>query len=599
MRPLRALLVVSTPVIGAILAMPSCGLLATFDRTQVTEDAGKVELVPPLDAGARDSRLASLSLDVAPLTPGFTPDRQSYAARYRMASAYATFDTKTVGVTPVALDPFADIDVLGADAQGKSGQVALVPLASSRQEIGVSVLASGSTDSRYYRVDLEVDVSDFLKASNTRANARFGSALAISGDTLVVGARDESSNASGVNGNQSDASQPGAGAVYVFVRSGTTWRQEAYLKGGALGPREAFGTSVAISGDTIAVGAPGELTNAGSVRVFHRTSGVWSVQAVVHASNLRSDDPSTYGDGARFGTSVALAGDDLVVGAPNEPSASFGVGGDPSSVAAPLAGAVYTFLRAGTVWTQQAYVKSSHTAPGSRFGGAVAYAANTLAIGSEIGVSGARGGAVYLYDKNGASWTYRTFVEASRPDPDALFGGAIALSPNGATLAVGAERESSAAIGIDGDHTNTSAPSAGAAYVFVRNGTAWRQDAYIKPSNTRAEQQFGHAVALSSTALVVGAWGESSNGVGFNGNQSGTQTQSAGAAYVFRRAGSWAQTRYVKASNPANVAFFGDAVAVTDAWLAIGALGEKSSATGVDGNELDKSLSFAGAVYLY
>lgn len=599
MRPHRVLFVVSAPVIGAALAMPSCGLLATFDRSQIEEDAGKVDLVPPLDAGTKDSRLASLALDVAPLAPTFTPDRQSYSARFRMVSAYATFDTKPVGVTPIALDPFADIDVLGATTKGESGQLALVPLASSRQEIGVSVRSSDRSDSRYYRVDLDVDVSDYVKASNTRANARFGCALAISGDTLVVGSRDESSNASGVNGNQSDASLRGAGAVYVFVRSGTTWRQEAYLKGGSLAPNEAFGTSVAISGDTIAVGAPGELSNAGAVRIFRRANGAWTFEALVRASNIRSDDPATYGDGARFGASVALAGDDLVVGAPNEPSASFGIGGDPTNVAAPFAGAVYSFTRTGTVWTERAYVKSSHTAPGARFGASVAYAANTLAVGSEIGVSAARGGAAYLYDKNGTSWTYRTFVEAGRPDPDALFGGAVALSPNGATLAVGAERESSAAIGIDGDQTNTSAPSAGAAYIFVRNGTAWRQEAYVKASNTRPEQQFGHAVALSNTALVVGAWGESSNGIGFNGNQAGTQTQSAGAAYVFRRAGSWVQSRYVKASNPANVAFFGDAVAVTDAWLALGALGEKSSATGVDGNELDSSLSFAGAVYVY
>ncbi|MBS2016287.1 MAG: hypothetical protein JST00_25615 [Deltaproteobacteria bacterium] len=582
----------------ALSALPSCGLVATFDRTKVEEDAGPIDLLPPDDVAPGDARLASLSLDVAPLVPGFQPNQTSYGATYRMLSAYETFDERPVRVVAVPFDPFADVQVVGAVSQVRPGETASVFLRSSRHELGVAVVAGDRRDSRYYRVELDVRVSDYLKASNPRSEARFGSALAIEGTTLVVGAREESSRATGVNGDQSDTSLPGAGAAYVFVRTGSTWAQQAYLKGSSFAPGEGFGTAVAISGDTIAVGAPGELANAGAVHLFRRSGTTWSEQGVLRASNVRGDDP-LYGKGARFGASLALSGDELVVGAPEEPSAAFGIDGDATSVSAPGAGAVYTFTRTGGVFTQRAYVKSIHTAAGSRFGAAVAYATGTVAIGSEVGPTPARGGAVYLFTKTGSSLAYGSFVQPTNASRDALFGTAVALSPNGAILAVGAEREASRALGIDGDATDTTADSAGAAYLFTRSGSSWAQRTYVKPSNTRPGMHFGHAVAMRNDTLVVGAWGESSNATGFNGNETNFTMPSAGATYVFRLGSTWTQSKYVKASNPGNVAFFGDAVAATDTVLVVGALGEKGSSKGVNGPESAASLFFAGAVYVY
>ncbi|HNA90010.1 MAG TPA: FG-GAP repeat protein, partial [Anaerolineales bacterium] len=137
----------------------------------------------------------------------------------------------------------------------------------------------------------------YIKASNSGADDNFGK-VALDGDTLVVGASGESSNATGINGNQLDNSASSAGAVYVFVRSGNTWSQQAYIKASNTDANDYFGSSIAIAGDTIVVGAYGEDSNAtgingnetnnsaatsGAVYVFTRTGSTWSQQAYIKA----------------------------------------------------------------------------------------------------------------------------------------------------------------------------------------------------------------------------------------------------------------------------------------------------------------------------
>ncbi len=105
----------------------------------------------------------------------------------------------------------------------------------------------------------------YLKASNTGAHDVFGFSVSVSGDTLAVGAHYESSAATGVNGNENDDSAPDSGAVYVFVRSGGEWTQQAYLKASNTGAEDNFGRSVSLSGDTLAIGADGEDSSATGV----------------------------------------------------------------------------------------------------------------------------------------------------------------------------------------------------------------------------------------------------------------------------------------------------------------------------------------------
>jgi hypothetical protein len=157
----------------------------------------------------------------------------------------------------------------------------------------------------------------------------------------------------------------------------------------------------------------------------------------------------------------------------------------------------------------------------------------------------------------------------------------VALS--GDTLAVGATGEASDGI----SQFNNNLSGAGAAYVFIRNGTAWTQQAYVKASNPppASDDNFGWSVALLDDTLVVGVPGQDSN---------------TGAGYLFSRSsGTWSPLAYFTAAIPRSNDGFGWSLALTDDMLAVGAPGEDSGATGIDGNQNDISMVNAGAVYTY
>ena len=357
-----------------------------------------------------------------------------------------------------------------------------------------------------------------------------------------MGALNEGSGAKGINGNQTDNSASRSGAVYVFTRSGSTWSQQAYIKASNTALFDAFGDSVNLSndGNTLAVSATGEDSSAtgingnqgdnsasfsGAVYVFMRSGSTWSQQAYLKASNTAAGDA--------FGRSVSLAndGNTLVVGASGEDSSATGINGDQTDNSASSAGAVYVFTRSGSTWLQQAYLKASNTETRDGFG--------------------------------------RT----------------VELSGDGSTLVVGATGENSSATGINGDQTDNSASFSGAVYVFMRSGSTWSQQAYIKASNTAAFNVFGISVDLNDDGnmLAVAASREGSNARGINGNQADNSAANAGAVYMFTRSGnSWSHQAYIKASNSEASNFFGRAVSLNDAGntLAIGASAEDSNAIG-------------------
>jgi SAM-dependent methyltransferase len=127
----------------------------------------------------------------------------------------------------------------------------------------------------------------------------------------------------------------------------------------------------------------------------------------------------------------------------------------------------------------------------------------------------------------------QAYIKASNPEIADRFGFTVSLS--GDTAVVGAIQESSNATGVNGNQGNNDASVAGAVYVFVRNGTSWSQQAYLKASNTQAFDKFGYDVAVSGDTIVVGAPFEASNATGVNGDQSNNDVMNAGAAYVFVR----------------------------------------------------------------
>ncbi|WP_428266632.1 cadherin-like beta sandwich domain-containing protein [Haliangium sp.] len=391
----------------------------------------------------------------------------------------------------------------------------------------------------------------YLKASNTDSLDEFGYSVALSGDALAVGAPSEASATTSIDGDQTDDSASASGAVYVFRRSGTDWVQEAYLKASNTGTGDEFGTSIALSGDTLAVGAPGEdsattgvdggqddsAPESGAVYVFRRSETAWAQEAYLKASNTGNSD--------EFGTSVALSGDALAVGAPGEASAATVIDGDQEDDAANGSGAVYVFRRSGTNWAQEAYVKASNTGASDGFGTSVALSGDALAVGAPGEASAATGtdggdqaddtaassGAVYVFRRGDTNWTQEAYLKAFNTDAGDEFGGSVAVS--GDFLAVGASKEDSAAVGIDGDETSNAESSSGAVYLFQRNETSWAQEAYIKASNTEALDEFGSSVTLSSGILAIGAIREDGSATGIDGDQTDDSAADSGAVYIF------------------------------------------------------------------
>jgi len=402
----------------------------------------------------------------------------------------------------------------------------------------------------------------YIKASNADAFDAFGYALALSADgsTLAVGAYGEASAARGIGGVEADNANVGAGAAYVFRRTGTAWAQEAYVKATNSGAGDQFGIALSLSGDgnTLAVGARAEDSNAigvggdqsndlavdsGAVYVYRRAGVTWTSDAYLKASNAQDDDA--------FGTMVALSfdGSVLAAAAPSEDSNATGVGGAQGNNASPFAGAVYVFRRGATSWSQEAYVKASNTGPTDQFGRALAVSGDgaTFAVGTSAESSNASGvggsqvddsapyaGAVYVFRRAAGVWAQEAYVKASNTDSGDGFGGAVSLSSDGATLAVGAAREYSGATGMGGSQADNSVANAGAVYVLRRTGSTWTHSAYVKSSNTDSDE-FGNAVALSAdgSALAVGAMFEESNARGIGGDQFNDARDASGAAYVF------------------------------------------------------------------
>jgi len=370
---------------------------------------------------------------------------------------------------------------------------------------------------------------------------RLGYSIAMSGDTLVVSSIFDQSGCAGVNCDPASGGiLANAGSALVYVRTSTGWEREAYLKASNPGQSDFFGTSVAISGETIVVGAYAEASNvtgidgnqfndsapfAGAAYVFRRQGSTWNQEAYLKPSNTRA--------GFAFGQSVAIDGDTLVVGASSEDSDATGVGGNQASVAAPNSGAAYVFVRTGSTWSQQAYLKASNTGSGDGFGSSVAI--------------------------------------------------------DGDTIAVAAAYEDSAASGVNGNGSDNSAMNAGAAYVFTRTGGVWSGPDYLKPSNTTAGQNFGFSIDVSGDTVVVGPFSDSTPTLAF-----------CGSAFVFSRSGNvWSEQTRLFAPNAGAFDSFGWAVAIQGNHILVGAPIEESSSPGIDGDGQNNSMHDAGASYLF
>lgn len=445
-----------------------------------------------------------------------------------------------------------------------------------------------------------VDIA-YVKASDTTAFAELGISVAISGDaqTFATGAID-------VNGAASHT-----GAAYVYVRSGATWAQQAKLTAQGAQALDELGNAIALSGDgsTLVVGASQEdggttgvnsvddnaAIDAGAAYVFERTGTTWAETAYVKASNTNAGD--------QFGTSVAISGDGstIAIGAISEASASTGIDGDQGDNSQPAAGAVYVFVRNGATWVQQAYLKASNTDSNDAFGFAVALSndGNTLAVGAEGEASAAIGiGGSQADNSAPQAGAIYVFARADTAwSQQAYVKGSETTSGNflGESVALSPDGNTLAG-GAPGD--DSAAPNAGAVFVFARTGTTWSEQATVVASNEDADDQFGASVALGDGLLMSGSPQEDGGGSGFTGDAADNSSVDSGAAYVFERTGgTWAQAAYVKATNPGAGDDYGTSVTLADLGFAAGANREDSSTTGIDSTP-DDNATDSGAAYV-
>lgn len=357
--------------------------------------------------------------------------------------------------------------------------------------------------------------------------AQHGNAVAINGNTMVVGARFDSTTASQ------------AGAAYVYVLNNGTWTQQAVLLANDGAVADKFGYSVAISENTIVVGAYNDDTafsNGGSAYVFVRNGTTWSFQQKLTPSDGAADD--------EFGNAVAVGGDTVVVGShfANIPGTSD-------------AGSAYIFQRTGTIWAQTQKLAST-AGPfgvfGNYFGESVATSGGKIVIGATgDNTPETAAGAVYVFaESGGGSYILQQKLTISNGTNGDIFGNSVAMEGN--TLVAGA-REDTPIVGQ---------PAYGAAYVYEFNGSTWVSQGKLTASDGAAFDRFGWSVAVSNGVIAVGAREDDTVAGG----------PDAGSAYIFTRNGTtWTEQQKLAPSDTFNGDRFGSGVALSFGNLVVGA----------------------------
>jgi hypothetical protein len=383
-----------------------------------------------------------------------------------------------------------------------------------------------------------------LLASDKAESDLFGESVAISGDTLIVGAPSHS------------AGGPNSGAAYIFGRDEGSWLPQAKLFDTKTASEDQFGSAVSIDRDTAIIGAQQDDDagrNSGAAYIFIRRKDDWIQQAKIV--------PTDGATGDVFGYAVGISGETSIIGAYGDDDAS------------PEGGSAYIFVRNGTEWTQQAKFVVNETASLDHFGAAVAIDGDTAIVGAhgrdEVGIDS---GAAYIFVRSGTAWTQQAKLIPDDGVEDDFFGFSVSIS--GDTAVVGAHGND--AVGID----------SGAAYIFVRSGTTWTQQAKLTAGDAAIGDEFGYAVDINNADVIVGAWKDDHAGV------------DSGSAYVFvsTRLG-WIQQAKLIASDAESNDEFGIAVsisretAIVGAWLDDHPPGDPPD---VPENHIDK-----GSVYTY
>lgn len=402
---------------------------------------------------------------------------------------------------------------------------------------------------------ISTEQSELAPDETVRAGMKFGGAIAISGDIAVIGAP----NANVVVTDPlvmppTPKTEKQAGAVYVFVRSGDTWTQQAKLVGKEVAQEETgaykevkpdgkeddhFGAAVALFNNTLVVGAPGvdigAKTEAGAAYVFVPSSDgkSWAQQG----PRLVASEYTTAGN--QYGASVATNGDIIVIGAPSA-----------DIPAKNNAGAAFVLARnvakTGITWEFKATLLASDGAANTFFGTSVAISGKTIAVGAPltkiVGVKTGEGQAyVFVYGTDPAVWTEQAKLRSIQLKDGDSFGSSIAVV--GDTVLVGA------------DYADVNGVDTGAGYVFVRTGATWSEEAKLTVPNSANQSYIGRATALSA-----------------NGNRAILGASGAERAYVFQRTGTtWSEPFELKRTDGKINDAFGISVAISNSFALVGA----------------------------
>ena len=375
-----------------------------------------------------------------------------------------------------------------------------------------------------------------LSDGETASEDQFGISVAISGNLAISGAQ------------QDDDVAPNAGAAYIFERSGTLWLQRTKLVADDAKAGDLFGNTVAISGETVVVGAPGADDagpESGAAYVFTYLGDEW-----VQRAKLIGDDTSMFD---HFGTAVAVHENTALIGAHGKDE-----GAEDS-------GAAYIFVRNGVSWIQQAKLAHRNAVPGDQFGYAVAiYGDNALIGAHRSDATGPDSGAAYIFTRNGGTWNQDFELIPNDSGLGDEFGYAVDLT-NGIAI-IGAPKE------------DRSEPDMGAAYVFVETRTAWLQQSKLTATEAEAGDEFGSAVAIHQDTAVVGAWKDDHPVTDSRDNALEPLQIDKGSAYSFLRDGlTWVQKRRIIASGTNRSDLFGASVAIRGAFAIVGAAGNDNA----------------------
>ncbi|MGA9284161.1 MAG: FG-GAP repeat protein [Solirubrobacteraceae bacterium] len=554
---------------------PAQRLSARFERSGVAITAGSTQFAISLKAFGRGSALPALS----PVSPAASSDRVSYAhgslrewwtngplgleQGFDLARRPAGAGALTLSLAVPASAHLAHGTLLlpgglryaGVHATDAGGRTLPAWLEMSNGRVLLRVNDRGA----HYpvRVDPFVQQAE-LTASDGAVEDDFGYSVAISGDTLVVGAPHQR-----YPQVESPGADPNPGAAYVFVKGAGGWVQTAKLTAPD-GAASGLGWSVAISGNTIVVGAPGVSSvsqpcdgkppaDPGAAYVYSMPAGGWANMTPTAALTAGDACP---GDG--LGWSVSISGNTVVAGAPWAPTVADEK--EPGYPPIPGQGAAYEYTMPSSGWksmTQTAELLASDSSGEDvHFGWSVGVSGNTIVVGDPL--QHGQAGETYVFAMGASGWanmTQTAALTASDPKPGSdQLGTSVAVSGN--TVVAGALV-----------HTVGSVFEAGAAYVYVMPASGWTsmtQTAELSSSDASEGEYFGMSVGISEGTVVVGA----------PQHQTG-QFSDSGAAYVYTEpSGGWTnmtQTAELNASDPSTRDSLGTSVAVSGNTILAGA----------------------------